>query len=127
LFIYQYSVYYNYNELLTRTMIFSTLITANIFLTLANRSTNYSIFTTLKYKNNLVLLIVGITIVITSLLLYVPPITTFFEFQFLNGPQLSICLTTGFLSVIWYEIFKWINRNKMNNKLELSKNNELKK
>lgn len=108
--IYQFSVFHHYTQSLTRTMVFTTLITANVFLTLVNRSNYYSIFTTLRYKNNLVLLIVGITILITSLLLYVQPITTFFEFELLRLYQLAICLTTGFLSVIWYEILKWNNR-----------------
>lgn len=113
LFIYQYSVGKQYNESLTRTMIFTTLITANVFLTLVNRSAYYSIFTTIKYKNNLVVLIVGITIIVTGLLLYLKPLTNFFEFQNLNFYQITICLTTGFLSVIWYEILKWKKRKKI--------------
>src|SRR5690606_29944020 len=44
LFIYQYSVINGYSEELTRTMVFTVLITANIFLTLINRSFYYSIF-----------------------------------------------------------------------------------
>jgi len=114
LFIYQFSVRNDYNESLTRTMIFTTLITANVFLTLVNRSAYYSILTTLSYKNNLVLFIIGITIIITSLILYIQPITTFFEFEPLSFYKLSICLITGFLSAIWYEVLKWKNRNKIN-------------
>ena len=50
LFVYQYSVQNAQNEQLTRSMVFTTLIIANIFLTLVNRSFYYSIFTTMKYK-----------------------------------------------------------------------------
>ncbi|MCX8480437.1 MAG: HAD-IC family P-type ATPase, partial [Sediminibacterium sp.] len=46
LFIYQYAIYNGYTESLTRTMTFTTLIVANIFLTLINRSFYYSILTT---------------------------------------------------------------------------------
>ncbi len=72
--IYQYAVHQGFSESLTRSMVFTAIISSNIFLTLVNRSFYYSIFTTLKYKNNLVLLIIGITIAITGSLLYIRPI-----------------------------------------------------
>ncbi len=112
LFIYQYSVSMGYNEAHTRTMVFTVLIAANIFLTLINRSFYYSILTTLKYKNNMVLYIIFITIALVGLILYVKPLTNFFEFETLNGLQLSICIATGFISVIWFEIVKGIKRIK---------------
>lgn len=108
LFGYQYAVYYGYDEAITRTMTFTVLIAANIFLTLVNRSFYYSIFTTLRYKNNLVLMIIGITIIIYALLLFVNPLTNFFGLNRLTGAQLSVAVVTGFLSVIWFEGVKWI-------------------
>ncbi|WP_395077897.1 cation-translocating P-type ATPase [Flavobacterium sp.] len=111
LFCYQYSVYQGFNEGVTRTMVFVVLVTANIFLTLVNRSFYYSIFTTLSYKNNLVSIIIGITIAITGLLLYVKPLTEFFDFEHLNIVQLMIAIVVGFLSVIWYEFVKLGKRN----------------
>ncbi|MBJ2176457.1 cation-translocating P-type ATPase [Aureibaculum sp. A20] len=110
--IYQYSVYMAYDEALTRTMVFTVLITANIFLTLVNRSFYYSIFTTLKYKNNLVLLIIAITVAITGVLLFVPPLTRFFEFEALTMSQLALSMAIGFISVIWYEFVKMNTRSK---------------
>ena len=103
---YQYSVYQAFDEAHTRTMVFTVLIAANIFLTLVNRSFYYSIFTTLRYKNNMVLLIIAITIAITGLLLFVPPLTSFFEFKTLSISQLLTCIGIGFISVIWYELVK---------------------
>lgn len=114
LFVYQYSVINGYDEALTRTMTFTVLITANIFLTLINRSFYYSILTTLKYKNNMVLLIIFITITIVGLILTLKPLTTFFEFDTLNGLQLLTCIIIGFISVIWFEIVKLIKRAKTN-------------
>ncbi len=110
LFIYQYAVHHELNEPITRTMVFTVLIAANIVLTLVNRSFYYSILTTVRYKNNLVVLIIGITIFITGLLLYVKPLSIFFEFEELNFMQLSIAIATGFVSVIWYEAVKWRKR-----------------
>jgi Ca2+-transporting ATPase len=107
LFMYQYAVHLGYDEALTRTMVFTVLITANVFLTLVNRSFYYSIFRTMTYKNNLVLLIIGITISITGLLLYVKPLTKFLQFEHLNIAQLLLCVGIGFVSAIWYELVKW--------------------
>ncbi len=110
---YQYAVQQDYDEATTRTMVFVTLISANIILTLVNRSFRYSILTTLKYKNNLVPLIIAITLGITALLLFVPTLTTFFKFSPLSGNQLLISSGAGFLSVLWYELVKWDKRSKL--------------
>lgn len=103
---YQYAVYQGLGEDQTRTMVFIVLISANILLTLVNRSFYYSIFTTLKYKNNLVPLMIGITIFITALLLFVPTLTAFFGFKTLTSLNLLIAVLIGFISVIWYEVVK---------------------
>ncbi len=110
--MYHYAVAQNFNEEMTRTMVFTTLITANIFLTLVNRSFFFSIFSTLRYKNNLVPLIIFNTVVITACLLFIPPLTTFFSFALLTSWQLSISVAGGFLCVIWYEGIKYFKRKK---------------
>ena len=112
LFIYQYSIRNGYDEALTRTMTFTVLIAANIFLTLVNRSFYYSILTTLRYKNNMVLFIISITTVLMGLLLFVAPFTRFFEFEPLNGGQLGLCAGIGFTVVIWFEVVKLIKRKR---------------
>jgi Ca2+-transporting ATPase len=112
LFTYQYSVKNGYDEALTRTMTFTVLIAANIFLTLINRSFYYSIATTLRYKNKMVLIIIFITIAIMALVLFIKPLTSFFDLETLNTSQLLICIGIGFLSVIWVEALKWNKRNK---------------
>ncbi|MCC7026800.1 MAG: cation-translocating P-type ATPase [Saprospiraceae bacterium] len=113
LFIYQYAIYHGFNETMTRSMVFSTLISANILLTLINRSFNYSILTTLRYKNNLVLYIILITVGLLGMLIYIKQLAQLFEFEALNFIQLILSISTGFVSVIWYEAIKWKNR-KMN-------------
>ena len=110
LFTYQYAIRQGFDEAITRTMVFTVLITANIFLTLVNRSFYYSIFTTLKYKNNIVLPAILITITLTAFLLFVQPLTKFFEFEAVNLWQLSFCVSISFISTMWYEVAKWRNR-----------------
>ncbi len=112
LLVYQYAVWQGAGEAQTRTMVFTTLIAANIFLTLVNRSFYYSVFTTLRYKNNLIVLITCITLFITALLLFVPALTRFFSFAPLTAAQMGISVSTGFIFVIWYEAVKWIKRTR---------------
>jgi Ca2+-transporting ATPase len=107
---YQYAVQQLWDEATTRTMVFTVLIAANILLTLVNRSFYYSLFTTMQYKNNLVLVIILITIAITGILIFVPPLTSFFGFAQLTINQILISMVIGFSSVIWYELIKWRKR-----------------
>ncbi len=110
LLTYQYAVSKGYNESVTRTMVFTVLIAANIFLTLVNRSFYYSVLTTIRYKNNLVLLIIGITVIIFALLIFVQPLASFFNFEAINTEQLLVSTGMGFVFVIWFEIIKWRKR-----------------
>jgi P-type Ca2+ transporter type 2C len=104
--IYQYAAINGETESVTRTMVFATLITANIFLTLVNRSFYYSILTTIRYPNALVPLMIGITVLLSALIIYVDPFTGFFAFDHLTLSQLSLSIAAGFISVIWYEVVK---------------------
>lgn len=114
LFTYLYSVRLGYPEPVVRTMVFGVLIFANIFLTLVNRSFFYSLLTTLRYKNNLVSLIITVTILIAAVLLYVPPVADFFEFVPLSSAQVLLCLGIGMVSVLWFELVKGYNRYRFN-------------
>ena len=110
LFIYQYSVFNKFDEASTRTMTFMVLMAANVFLTLVNRSFYYSIFTTFRYKNNLILAIIILTMVMVGLILYVKPLTDFFKFKSVTPIHLFLSIGVGFVSVIWFEVVKLIRR-----------------
>ena len=110
LFVYDYCVDEGFTEKYTRTTVFLTLIMSNIFLTLENRSFYYSVFTTIRYKNNLVLMIIGITIAITSILLFVPVFSNFFLFEKVDKAQIGLSVLVGFVSVMWIEIYKLLKR-----------------
>lgn len=116
LIIYQFAVQNGASEALTRTMVFTGLVTSNIFLTLLNRSFFYSIITTLSYKNNLVGIMISITVLILSLILFIPPLRRFFEFEQLSISQLAFSIGIGTLSVIWFEFVKLYRRTIAQNK-----------
>ena len=109
LIIYRYAVSKALNIEVTRTMVFTTLIAANILLTLINRSLYYSLLTTIKYKNNMVLIIILLTVVAVAALLYIRPLSVFFGFEPLSRNLLLISTAAGFLSVIWFELIKFRN------------------
>ena len=112
LLIYRYAVSCGYTEAITRTMVFSVLLSSNIFLTLVNRSFYFSVLTTLRYRNDLLTIIIAITIATSGLLIYVKPVAIFFRFQQLSFAQLTLCILAGFASVIWFEGSKWLARRK---------------
>jgi len=109
--VYQFSVAGGYGEIATRSMIFLTLITANIFLTLVNRSFHYSIIATLKNRNNMVPAVILTTIAITAALFLIKSLAAFFSLGQLSLCQVLISTGVGFLSVIWYEAVKWNKRS----------------
>lgn len=108
--IYRYAVYNACDEGQTRVLVFTCLITSNIMLTLVNRSFYYSVWTTLRYKNNLVPLIIVATVVISTLLISISPVATFFNFEITSLSRMLIAIAAGMLSVLWYEPVKWLKR-----------------
>lgn len=113
LLAYQYAIYKGGNEENTRAMVFSTLIFANIFLSLVNRSFIYSIFETLKYKNKLFPIIISATLLMLFMILYIPPFANFFHLESLTWSELLMTILFAILSVFWFEIYKWFKRKRM--------------
>jgi Ca2+-transporting ATPase len=69
--------------------------------------------TTIHYKNSMVPRIILLTMFLTALLLFIPPFTHFFEFETLRGAQVVLCLIVGCLSVVWFEVIKYLDRRKV--------------
>lgn len=103
LFVYQYGVYHGYSETVTRTIVFITLVFANIFLTLVNRSFYYSIATTIHYKNPLIAVVIVVTLLLTVCTLYITPFARFFAFQMPGLFEFLFSVVIGFVSTIWFE------------------------
>lgn len=106
----RYYMYINQPEDKVRSMLYTCLVFANIFLTLVNRSFIESVLKTLRYKNKLVPIIIGISLIALMLSLYVPSIREIFQFDILNFNELILCLLLGLMSVIWIEVYKWFQR-----------------
>lgn len=106
--VYQYAVQDGLDESTTRALVFSTLIFANIFLSLVNRSFVYSIFQSIKNKNNLFPIVIGITIALLFAILYIPALANFFKVQSLSFQKLGISIVVAGISVLWFEVYKWV-------------------
>lgn len=111
----RYAMYASYPEEKVRSLLYTNLVFANLFLTLVNRSFIESIWTTLRYKNKLVPLILGISILALMTTLYHPALQTVFRFEALKFAEVMMCAGLGFLSVIWMEFFKWRRRKSGSN------------
>ncbi|MGB6094657.1 MAG: cation-translocating P-type ATPase, partial [Moheibacter sp.] len=110
LFAYQLAVQNGASEETTRAMVFTTLIFANVFLSLTNRSFTYSLFESFKNKNILFPLIIGTTLILLFAILYIPALSNFFHVSSLNLKNLGITILIAMVSVLWFEGYKWIKR-----------------
>jgi P-type Ca2+ transporter type 2C len=106
LFLYQYAIRSGYDQELTRSMVFIGLLSANVCLTLANRSFTQPVWQTIRYKNYLVPLIIGVTITLVTLIYLIDPVANFFELAPVNMWQLMLSISTGALVTWWGEPFK---------------------
>jgi Ca2+-transporting ATPase len=101
-----------HTEAEVRTNIYATLIFSNIFLTLVNRSFYYSIFTTIRYKNRLLPIIIFASLVVFFLSIYFTPVRRLFNFVELPVKSLFYCLGLAFTGVMWVEFYKMIIHHK---------------
>lgn len=112
LFAYQWAVQNGSDEATTRSIVFSTLIFANVFLSLVNRSFIYSMFDSFKNKNSLFPIIIGATLLLLFAILYIPPFASFFEVNGISLQKLGVSALVAAVSVLWFEVYKWLRRMK---------------
>lgn len=110
LFAYQFAVQKGSNEETTRAMVFTTLIIANVLLSYTNRSFTYSMLDSFKNRNKLFPMITGITLVLLFAILYIPLFAGFFQVTGLNIMEMGTAFLIAAVSVLWFEVYKWIKR-----------------
>jgi len=90
----------------TRTIVFTTIISANVFLTFADRSFTENIFQTIRYKNNLAAVVVIISSLFLASLHLVPAVRNLFQLAQVTLSEFMLCLAVAFVSVMWFEMYK---------------------
>ncbi|MCC5939782.1 MAG: cation-translocating P-type ATPase [Lunatimonas sp.] len=105
-----YAIQEGLDEASVRTLVFAALVFSNVFLTLVNRSFYHSVWTTLKYKNPLIPLILGVSLLVLGLSLTVSPVRSVFGFEEVSLWQVAGSAIVGLLGVIWLEGYKYWRR-----------------
>lgn len=95
-----------------RAMTFVTLITANIFTILTNRSWTESIFSIMRTPNSTVKWVAGGAMIFLALVLYIPFLQNLFKFAPLTVTEIVISILVGALTITWFELFKCNQRQK---------------
>lgn len=106
LYMYQFGLGQGKNEEGVRSMVFATLVSANLFLTLANRSFDYALHRTLFYKNRMLPIILVVSAAMLLAILYIPFLNGLFRMTALSAADLGWCVLAGFVSVAWFEVYK---------------------
>src|SRR5690554_6046527 len=112
LIAYQWALSQGEEEVTTRAMVFTTLIFANVFLSLVNRSFYYSVFDSFKFKNRLFPFIILTTLALLFAILYIPIFARFFHVSGLSIRELGVSFMIAAASVLWFEVYKWTKRRK---------------
>ena len=89
-----------------RTLVFTTLVLSNIFLTLVNRSFTQLVFRTLRVSNRVLWLMLGLTLVLLLVMQLVPPARQLFGFAPVPAVALRWCALAALAGVGWVEIYK---------------------
>ncbi len=106
LILYYYFMNNDYSLEYVRTIVFTTLIFSNIFLTFINRSFKEPFYRTVQYKNSLVpvLLLVSAFFLLTISL--ITPIRQVFQLTQITTLHYLLCIGVGFVSTAWLEVYK---------------------
>jgi Ca2+-transporting ATPase len=90
----------------TRTLVFTTLIISNIFLTFTNRSFTQNFIKTIHYKNRLAPWVLLISVLFLSVLLFVPAVQLMFGLVRISFTDILSCTGIALVAVIWFEVYK---------------------
>jgi Ca2+-transporting ATPase len=90
----------------TRTIVFTTLVLSNIFLTFANRSFSENFAKTIFYKNNLAPWVLIISVLFLTAIHLVPFIRDIFSLAPVTAGSFWLCAAVSFASVMWFEMYK---------------------
>jgi len=112
LIVYASALARGFAETEVRTLAFTTIVIANLCLILTNRSWSDTIFTSLRTQNKSLIWVFSGTLVCLFLVLYIPVLRDLFRFGSVPFFELVMCAGAGVLSIVWFECFKYWNKDK---------------
>jgi Ca2+-transporting ATPase len=93
-----------------RALTFAALVVSFVAIILVNRSWTLSLLASLKQPNAALWWVLGGTTAFLALVLTWPVAQRLFHFAPIRGRDLLLASTAGFISVLWFEPFKWVRR-----------------
>jgi len=106
--MYHFAISLGKDETTTRSFVFMTMLFANIFLTLVNRSFEYTIAKTIFYRNRLLWGMIGVSVALSVAVLLVPWMRALFQLGPLSLAEVGWCLLAAAVSVGWFEVWKGV-------------------
>ncbi|MFI5151867.1 MAG: cation-translocating P-type ATPase [Chitinophagales bacterium] len=108
--IYYYFMDRNYSIDYVRTIVFTTLVFANVFLTFVNRSVQDTLLQTFRLKNSLVPWVLLMSAAFICSMLFIKPIQTLFHLTTIRLVDLLNCLMVALASTVWFEFYKGLRK-----------------
>jgi Ca2+-transporting ATPase len=108
--VYWFGLIRGFGEGEVRALTYVTLIMANLFLILSNRSWSQSIFTTLRNKNSALFWVMSGAVIFLILVLSIPFLSSLFSFDSFKPVEILVCLGAALLSISWFEIYKIVKK-----------------
>ena len=108
LIMYVSSIAQGLSEQQVRTLTFTTIVIANLGLILTNRSWSETLVTSLRTPNKALWWVFGGTLTVLLLVLYIPFLQDLFRFGEVPPLDLLVSVIAGVLSILWFEIFKYL-------------------
>ncbi len=112
LVVYFFALKRGHNEEDARALTFTTLIVANLGLIFVNRSWSRTVLATLRSPNTALWWVTGGALLFLGLALYVPFLQQLFRFSLLHPSDVALCIASGVVSIIWFEVLKLVNGSK---------------
>lgn len=107
--LYGATLYLGWDEQHARAMAFTSLIVSNLAQIITHRSMTGSLKESFKKPNPPLWGVLSATVLLLTLVLFVPSLAHLFRFSALGPAELLVALLAGIGSVVWFEIYKVVD------------------
>ena len=104
-------IYYLESSVKWQTMMFTALAFLQIGQAFGSRSNTESLFSMKFFSNPLLIGMVGLTVILQLIVIYIPFLANIFKIVPLNGLDLLVCILSGFVMFFAIEIEKYIKKH----------------
>jgi Ca2+-transporting ATPase len=95
-----------------RALCFAALVVSFLTIILVNRSWTRSLLSMMRAPNPAMWWVLAGSAIFLVAILTIPSLQALFSFSPLHADDLTLCLVAGFLSLMWFELLKWISASR---------------